>query len=82
VRYFSKPVNRIAITAKARMIKLYERTDDDPLLVDARGVAGMERSSLMFLPILVEVVVTTEDVVVDAVMDETVCCTFPTSIER
>jgi hypothetical protein len=34
----------------------------------------------VFVSILLEVVVTTEDV--DDVVDETVCCAFPTSIER
>jgi hypothetical protein len=70
------------MTAKARMIKLCARTDDT-LLVDSREVAGVDRSSLVFVSIVLEVVVITEDVVVvDDVVDETVCCTFPTLIER
>jgi hypothetical protein len=65
------------MTAKARMIKLCDRTED-PLLVNSREVAGVDPSSLVLVSIVLEVVVITEDVVVD----ETVCCTFPTLIER
>ncbi len=69
------------MAAKARMIKLCGRTDD-PLLVDSREVAGVDRSSLVFVSIVLEVLVITADVVVDDVVDETVCCRFPTLIER
>lgn len=80
VRYFHKPIDRMTMTAKARMVKLCDRTDA-PLLGDSIEVVKVGCNSLVLVSTMFEVVVIADAVVVDDIVDETVCCTFPTLIE-
>jgi len=80
VRYFHKPIDRITMSAKPKMVKLCARTTA-PLFGTSMEVVGVDWNSFVLVSTVLEVVVIADSVVVDDIVDETVCCTFPTLIE-